>query len=88
MSPGVDPVGLGRIQLVASVPVVSFRTTHGYYWHQHQTRFHKKTQQISIPSSNDLWLDTTGVANGNALESVGYTVQGTWLGVFLEVTDF
>ncbi|GFX36712.1 RNA-directed DNA polymerase from mobile element jockey [Trichonephila clavipes] len=35
-----------------------------------------RKKQISTPSSNELWLDTTGVANGNGLESMEYTLQG------------
>ncbi|GFU76437.1 hypothetical protein TNCV_4172731 [Trichonephila clavipes] len=50
--------------------------------------FIKKTQQISGPSSNDLWLDITGVAIYNCLVSVEYKLQGPWLGDVLEETDF
>ncbi|GFU91610.1 hypothetical protein TNCV_2543741 [Trichonephila clavipes] len=50
--------------------------------------FNKKTQNVSIPSSNELWLDTTGVANGNGLESVECTLQGASLRAVLEVIDF
>ncbi|GFV47350.1 hypothetical protein TNCV_4830061 [Trichonephila clavipes] len=31
----------------------------------------------STPSSKELWLDTADVVNGNGLESVEYTLQGT-----------
>ncbi|GFU29700.1 hypothetical protein TNCV_4745361 [Trichonephila clavipes] len=43
---------------------------------------HAFIRKHNISSSNELWLDTTGVANGNGLESVEYTL------VVLEVTDF
>ncbi|GFU43740.1 hypothetical protein TNCV_651561 [Trichonephila clavipes] len=42
----------------------------------------------SNPSSTELWLDTTGIVNGNGLESVEYTLQVTWLGTVLDITDF
>ncbi|GFW14553.1 hypothetical protein TNCV_2358771 [Trichonephila clavipes] len=48
-----------------------------------KTCFHQKTQQIS----NEIWLDTPGIANDNGLESMEYTLQGPWLGAVLEVTD-
>ncbi|GFV98309.1 uncharacterized protein TNCV_622681 [Trichonephila clavipes] len=43
---------------------------------------------ISTPSSNELRLGTTGVTNGNSLESVDCTLWGAWLVPVLEVTDF
>ncbi|GFV65011.1 hypothetical protein TNCV_763531 [Trichonephila clavipes] len=36
-------------------------------------------KQISTPSSNEIWLDTTGVTNGNGLESVECKLQGSLL---------
>ncbi|GFW94711.1 uncharacterized protein TNCV_4247511 [Trichonephila clavipes] len=55
-------------------------------WHQSRTSFHQKPQQNSNLSSNELWVDTTSVANSNGLE-VKYTLQSAWLGAVLEVTD-
>ncbi|GFV95052.1 uncharacterized protein TNCV_1030501 [Trichonephila clavipes] len=48
----------------------------------------RRQQQIFTPSCNDLWLDTTGVANSNNLESMECTIQSVWLGVVLEMTNF
>ncbi|GFS64851.1 hypothetical protein TNCV_2000701 [Trichonephila clavipes] len=55
--------------------------------HQVRTSFHKKAQQISTPTSNDLWLDTTAIANGNGLYSVEYMLQDVWLLAVLEITN-
>ncbi|GFU50512.1 uncharacterized protein TNCV_4883801 [Trichonephila clavipes] len=40
------------------------------------------------PPSNELWLHTTGISNGNGSESVEYTLHRAWLGVVLGVTNF
>ncbi|GFU46119.1 putative transposable element [Trichonephila clavipes] len=46
--------------------------------------FYQKTKQISTPSSNELWLDTTGFLNNNGLESVKNTLQGAFFGYALD----
>lgn len=37
-----------------------------------KTCFHQKVQQISTASSNELWLDTTDVTNGNEMHATGH----------------
>ncbi|GFX20040.1 hypothetical protein TNCV_1436001 [Trichonephila clavipes] len=53
MTPGVDPVCLGR-SLVTGIPLASFGPTYTYHWHQGRTFFHQKAQQISSLSSIEL----------------------------------
>ncbi|GFV82309.1 hypothetical protein TNCV_3442991 [Trichonephila clavipes] len=50
--------------------------------------FFRKNKRSTLPSTNELWLDTTGVANDNDLESVEYKLQGSWLVAVPEVTNF
>ncbi|GFV04200.1 hypothetical protein TNCV_918211 [Trichonephila clavipes] len=51
--------------------------------HRHivRTLFHQKEHQLSIPSSNELLLETTGVAYVNGLESLEYTLKGAFAGI-------
>ncbi|GFW35004.1 hypothetical protein TNCV_979421 [Trichonephila clavipes] len=40
-----------------------------------ETVFNRNTQQISTPSSHELWIDTTGVTNDNDLESAEFRIS-------------
>ncbi|GFW21400.1 hypothetical protein TNCV_1532251 [Trichonephila clavipes] len=69
MTPVVGPVCLGHRQFgCRRSPGLILTNTRPSLAPKGRTFFHQKTQQISTPSSNELWLDTIGIANGNGLE--------------------
>ncbi|GFV83269.1 hypothetical protein TNCV_1899951 [Trichonephila clavipes] len=78
MNLGVGPESVSKsktvwLQAFSRSPSDQHRAINGT---KAEPAFIKKIQQISTPSSNELWFDTTGVTNGNGLESVEYTLHG------------